>query len=386
MRRGEGVTHTVFSISLPRGFITVTLAVLPVISMLAAVPALAQDTAPTRTACNPLSGDAATRTASGTANANDAACATVAAAVQAVLGTRTTAEPSPEAGEAQPTGEVAIELPPADFPSTNEQGFTYALEASLAADFSEAPLDAEVYRIDAAVPTEADVAALVTSLGITGAVESRGGDVFVASGDGDLFVTPTLIQYLSPPVAATDDPLPADDEAIILARDWLQRTGLIEPDMGEGEIIPQSSDTGRTFVQFRPVEPGRILAAYPSIVVTLGPGGAVLEARVQWPTVVVYELYRLRDAELAWRDVELGRAYIEAPLEGSGIEPATLIEGTVTYDRIEVGYTTSGLPGGDQFLQPVFIFSGEVVPVDSEESYPISAYVPALPDSGAPVG
>ncbi len=383
------------SLTLPMRVFLIAVTCSLLLSPVAAWPVAAQDEVPTAAACNPFSGDAATRTASGEASASDVACATAAAAVQAAIATRPATgagtiepseEPSAPADESQPTGEVAVELPPADFPSTNEQGYTYALEASLTAEFSAVPLDSPVYRIEAEVPTEEEVSELVASLDITGAVESRGGDVFVASGDGDLFVTPTLIQYLAPPVDESDEPLPSAGEATALARDWLQRTGLIEPDLGEGEIITQSTDAGRIFVQFRPIEPERILAAYPSIVVTLGPGGATLEARVQWPTVSVYDLYRLRDAESAWRDVESGRAYIEAPLEDSGIEPASLVEGTVTYDRIDIGYTTSGLPGGDQFLQPVFIFSGEVVPSGAEVPYPISAYVPALPDSGAPVG
>ena len=383
------------SVSLPRRAIVVLFAVTLVLAASWPNDLRAQESAPTSAACNPFSGDAATRTASGTATASDTACATAAAAVQAALGTRTsgpsatadpTAETEDDGDEAQPTGEVAVELPPADFPSTNEQGYTYELAASLTAELSTVPLDAPVYRIEVTEPTEEVVTELATSLGISGAVESRGGDVFVASGNGELFVTPTLTQYVGPPSAASDAPLPEGDAAVTAAREWLQQTSLIEPDLGEGQILTQSPDAGRLIVQFRPLEPPRILAAYPSIDVTLGPGGTVLEARVQWPTVLVYDLYRLRDAESAWRDVESGRAYIEAPLEGSGIEGGSLIEGTVTYDRVEVGYTSSGVPGGDQFLQPVFIFSGEVVPAGSDIPYPISSYVPALPDSGAPVG
>lgn len=343
----------------------------------ASAPAMAQST----DACRPLS----TEEASDATRVPDIedACATAAAIINAALGERSA---TPGATPAQvPAGEVAVRLPPADIPSTNERGYSYQLEASLSASLDNVPEDAPVYRLVSEQVTKSEVAALAERLGLTGEVEVRGDDVFAVSGNGDLFVAGSLIQYLAIPSPEPGE-LPSDEQAVTAARDWLVGTGLAPPDLGSGEIVTRSSEVNRVVVQFAPIQPERLLAAYPTVVVTLGSSGQVVEARVQWPTIERHDLYRLRPAESAWRDVEAGRAYIEAPLEGADIEQGSEITGTVLYDEISVGYTTSGPPGGEQYLQPVFIFSGQLTPEGTTESYPVSAYVPALPSSGTPVG
>ena len=60
-----------------------------------------------------------------------------------------------------------------------------------------------------------------------------------------------------------------------------------------------------------------------------------------------------------------------------------IVKGKATYSTIEIGYTTAGLPGGDQYLQPVYIFVGRFVPEGSDSSYRIRAYVSAVANSGA---
>ncbi|HEV2107526.1 MAG TPA: hypothetical protein VGR16_04635 [Thermomicrobiales bacterium] len=361
----------------------IRLAIILMIALLGYSPyASAQDGGSSTQACSPLAGegeeDEATR-----APEVEAACATAAAIITAALETRNgTPDASPEV---EPSGEVAVRLPPANIPSTNERGYNYQLEAALSADLNAVRLDAPVYRLVTEPMTESEVAAMAQQLGITGDVESRGGDVYAVSGNGELFVTPGLAQYLAP---HSDEPgeLPADEQAVVIARDWLMETGLAPPDLGPGHVITRSPEAGRVLVQFDPLQPERLLAAYPSILVTLGNSAEIVEARVQWPEIEQHDLYRLRTAESAWRDVEAGRAYIEAPLEGGGFEQGSEILGTALYDDIAIGYTTSGPPGGEQFLQPVYIFSGQLTPEGSLESYPIAAYVPALPSSGTPAG
>jgi hypothetical protein len=332
-------------------------------------------------ACLPLSGEEASD-ATRAPDIEDA-CATAAAIINAALGERG-ATPGATPAEV-PAGEVAVSLPPADIPSTNERGYSYQLEASLSASLDNVPVDAPVYRLVTEQITESEVAALAERLDLTGDVEVRGDDVFAVSGNGDLFVAGNLIQYLAIPSPEPGE-LPSDEQAVTAARDWLVETGLAPPDLGSGEVVTRSSEVNRVVVQFDPIQPERLLAAYPTVVVTLGSGDQVVEARLQWPTIERHDLYRLRPAESAWRDVEAGRAYIEVPLEGADIEQGSEITGTVLYDEIAIGYTTSGPPGGEQYLQPVFIFSGQLTPEGSTESYPASAYVPALPSSGTPVG
>jgi len=44
------------------------------------------------------------------------------------------------------------------------------------------------------------------------------------------------------------------------------------------------------------------------------------------------------------------------------------------------------VPGENQYLQPVFVFSGELTAEGSDQSFPITAYVPAIVNSQQPVG
>ncbi len=286
---------------------------------------------------------------------------------------------------AVPTGEITEQLPPPDMPSANEEGYTFDLGATLTADFDAVPSEAPVYALERPEPTKNDTRALAERLKIDGEVEDRGNGVFVVSGDGQLFVTPDLIQYLSAADLPKGD-LPDDEEAITTAREWLRHTELAPPDLGEGTVASRTEESDRIVVLFTPVEPERLLAGYPSITVSLGPEGVVLEAASRWATITQQDLYRLESAEDAWFSVEANQVYIEAELDGSGLPQGAQVEGTVEYTDIDLAYTTAGPPGREQFLTPVFVFTGRLSLDGRKESYPISAYVPALADSGAPVG
>ncbi len=84
--------------------------------------------------------------------------ATAEAAAQA---SPTSIAPAPT--ESAEAGEVTQALPGADIPSTNVQGFSFNLEASLAADLAAVVTEAPVYRLNA---TEYDAEA-VTALAAT---------------------------------------------------------------------------------------------------------------------------------------------------------------------------------------------------------------------------
>jgi hypothetical protein len=139
-------------------------------------------------------------------------------------------------------------------------------------------------------------------------------------------------------------------------------------------------------VLFAPVEPEMLLAAYPSITVSLGPGGNVVEASKRWAKIEPADKYQLRSPDDAWQDIQSGQAYIETDLAGSDLPAGADITGTVTYNDITIGYTTAGPPNGIQYLEPVFVFRGRLRVEGQDGTYPIKAYVPALANSGAPVG
>jgi hypothetical protein len=88
----------------------------------------------------------------------------------------------------------------------------------------------------------------------------------------------------------------------------------------------------------------------------------------------------------AWQLVSSGQAYLSPDLSDAGIDPGSDVKGRVTFSSISIAYATAGPPGGRQFLQPIYVFEGRIRPEGDERTYPITAYVSALSNSGAPVG
>jgi hypothetical protein len=295
--------------------------------------------------------------------------------------------PTPGGGSGSPASgsEVTVELPPPDLPTTNEQGYTFDLKASLKADLDKVPKEAPVYELRRS-PLSVDAAqALADKLGIGQKVTDRGDGTFEAAGNGQLFVSAELVQYFSP--AKTDDgKLPEDQEAVAFARDWLRTAGILPPDLGNGRVVSRIEETKRLIIVFGPAEPADVLAAYPSISVTLGPKGTVTEASLRWASVVRTDIYQLMPARQAWQTVESGQAYIDAELAKANLDPGADVKGRVTFSDIAIAYSTSGPPGGKQYLQPIYVFTGKLKIDDKDGSYVVRAYVPALANSGAPVG
>jgi hypothetical protein len=305
-----------------------------------------------------------------------------------VLGTTVPVDATPTDsadGTPEPSGEVAEQLPPPDLPTTSEQGFTFDLRATLKADVDNVPTEASVYELEREMMSESEAQELADKLKIGGELEERGDDSFTVSGEGQLFISPDVIQYQSGEAPA-DGNLPSDDEAIRTAREWLRKSGLTPPDLGDGRVVSRVEQAKLVVVIFAPVEPENLLAAYPSITVTLGPEAEIVEASKRWADIHPADTYQLRSADDAWKDIQSGQAYIEAELTGAGLEAGADVTGTVTYNDISIGYTTAGPPDGNQYLEPVFVFRGRVRVEGQEKTYPIKAYVPALANSGAPVG
>jgi hypothetical protein len=305
-----------------------------------------------------------------------------------VLGTTVPVSPTP-AGEGDKTpeasGEVAEKLPPPDLPTTSQQGYTFNLDASLKAETKKVPTEAPVYEMNRNKMTKAQAQKLADKLKIGAKVKARGKDGFTASGDGELFISPDVIQYQSGN-EPKEGKLPTDDDAIANARKWLRGSGLTPPDLGEGKVVSRVEQANVVVVIFTPVEPDGLLAAYPSITVTMGPKGTVVEASKRWADIQPGDTYQLRSAEDAWKDIQAGEAYIEADLTDADFPAGADVSGSVTYNDISIGYTTAGPPGGTQYLEPVFVFKGRVRIEGKDGTYAIRAYVPALANSGAPVG
>ena len=193
--------------------------------------------------------------------------------------------PTAEPGGDDASGEVTVELPPPDLPTSNEQGYTFDLDVSLNADLDAVAREAAVYELRRPEVTIDDAQELADRLQIGAEASDRGDGSFEASGDGQLYVSTELIQYFSP-AEVGDGALPDDEQAIAFGRDWLRVAGLLPPDMGNGKVVSRVEETKRVIVLFGPAEPENVLAAYPSIAVTVGPEGVVTEASLRWANVV----------------------------------------------------------------------------------------------------
>ena len=290
--------------------------------------------------------------------------------------------PTPASGDT----ELSSELPPPDLPTSNVEGFTFDLRVSLRADLEGVAREAAVYELVREEPTTESVGKLAQGLGIDGNVEDRGDGSFTVSGDGELFVTLDVVQFFSSADVAEGE-LPSDERAVSTVKDWLRKSKLLPPDIGDGEVVTRIEDASRLIVEFGPAEPVNVLAAYPSITVTMAADGTVLEAAIRWANIVRADVYQLMEIEQAWQMIESNQAFLDPELSEAGLPGGTEVRGRATFSEIEIAYATSGPPGGRQYLQPVYVFSGRVrVEGDDERTFPMTAYVPALANSGAPVG
>lgn len=284
------------------------------------------------------------------------------------------------------SSETTTQLPAADLPTMNQQGLVFELESTYDGAFTELPEEAPVYAMRFPEIDIERAKSVAENLGVEGEVETDGNGTFQAEGEkGNLYITQGMMQFISSQEVPGGE-LPPDEQAIAFAREWLRRVWLLPADVGEGKVVTRIDNPPRIIVSFQPVTPAPLLSASPNITVTLGPDGAVLESSYRWAEVSQSDLYQLRGTQAAWAEVESKRSYLETLLPSDQFEPGTTVAGTAIYDQVSIAYTSSGVPGEQQYLQPVYVFTGRVTPEGSDESYPITSYVPALINSQQPVG
>lgn len=291
-----------------------------------------------------------------------------------------TVEPPPDG-----SSELAPQLPAADLPTMNEQGYVFEITSTLTASLDSLPQTASVFNMNALTYDATQAQQFADQLGIGQPVTDNGGGSFSASGNGRLFVSPGLVQYIS---AATveDGALPGDTESIAFAREWLRQSNLLPADIGEGRIEAKVASPARVIVSFRPAQPTPLLSSIPGISVTIGPTGTILEASIRWATLAAGETYQLVSGSIAWSDVENRRSYVNVSLPAEQFPGGAVVRGTAEYTSAAITYTSSGIPGEQQYLQPVIVFSGRLTPEGSTSTYAITAYVPGLINSNQPVG
>lgn len=284
------------------------------------------------------------------------------------------------------TSETGAELPAADLPSMNQEGHRFELSSTFEGSFDGVPTDAPVYRMELLEYSLEQVQDLAERLGVDGDVNELGGGTFSAQArDAQLHVTQGRVQYMSLGAAEEGD-LQGDDAAISTGREWLREKALLPGDVGEGSVLNRSDEPQRIIVGFQPVQPSPLISSTPNVTVTMGPNGQVLEATNSWARLSQDVVYQLRGADFAWQEVESRRAWVDASLPTDQFAPGTTIGGSVVYTQLSLAYTTSGIPGENQYLQPVYVFHGELTPDGSESRFQVKAYVAALINSNQPVG
>ncbi len=281
--------------------------------------------------------------------------------------------------------ERTAQLPPADLPTMNEQGFVFELESSFTGSSDQVPAEAPVYAMSQTTFDAASAGAIAARLSIDGELRDQGGGTFTGEGNGSLFIAPGLVQYISD-AAVPEGNLPDDGEAVAFAREWLRQTQMLPADVGEGTVVARVENPPRVIVSFKPILPERLLSADPSLTVTMGVNAAILEASFRWAELSAADTYQLRGADAAWTEVAERRSYLQVAIPPDTIAPGSTITGTASYTDVALAYTSSGIPGEQQYLQPIFVFSGTLTPDGSTESFPIEAYVPGLINSRQPVG
>ncbi len=296
----------------------------------------------------------------------------------------TVAQDATEAPTSSGESELAPQLPSVDLPTMNAMSYRFELDSTWDGS-GGTPKELPVYTFSPVNYTEEQVQQIAETLGIEGEITSQGDGIFTIVGDGSIYTTPGLLQYVSS-AEAPDEDLPGDSEAIASAREWLRTSNLLPANSGDGEIAATIETPARKIVAFKPSNPSPLLATTPGITVTVGPGGTVLEARISWANIEQGDMFRLRGEQDAFTEISSRQSYLDVTLPEDQFPQGSLINGTASYDTVSIAYSTSGAVGEQQYLQPVYVFEGSVKPEGSEESFAITAYVPAIVTGLQPVG
>lgn len=284
------------------------------------------------------------------------------------------------------TDSAAANLPAVDLPSMNEQGHSFAVSSTFTGSFTTVPETAPIYTMSYDDVTAESISERAGKLGLEGEVTEIGANTYSMQTDmGSIYATRGQIQYISS--AANDDgDLPDDAGAQAAAREWLRTQSLLPANVGDGRVITRVDDAARVIVIFQPKDPSPLISATPNMTVVVGRNGAVLEYTDSWANLAPGDVYQLRGGESAWAEVESRRAWLDATLPTDQFEPGTVVGGSVAYTGVTLAYSSSGIPGQVQYLQPVYVFAGNLTADGVDGSFPVNSYVPALISANQPVG
>ena len=275
------------------------------------------------------------------------------------------------------------DLPPAILPSggvSQSLTLTYELGMSL----TDLPASSWVYLLEWPIYSLEEVQAIAQQLGLFAEVVEEGVGVYRVSADsGTLFVSPAEIVYASADFEPSGDLLD-DATAIQVAAGWLATSGFTGGNADGGTVVSHDDELGRTVVDFRPVEPVPNLAPTPSATLTVGPGGAVMEARIHWPSNLVASEYGLRPPNELWQLMIEGYGVLDA--DTSALSAGPPWTGAATITDYTFAYTLAGSPANQQFLVPLLVFLGEATINETGEVISVEIAVPSVYQQAGPLG
>lgn len=295
-----------------------------------------------------------------------------------------TPTPSPTEAQVEPTPAIGAfgPLPPGNMASGSATGQALDLTYHLDMSKSAIPGSAAAYQLSPRQWSQGTVSGIASSLDIGGDVTSQGSNSYSASGSGgSLFVSGNTLQYSSGSAATpTAGSLPAAEVLVQQARQWLVNHQILTSNVGSGYVSNENSANAQATVVIQPADPSNLLGLTPSASVTLNAGGDVLQANVQWPAGLTPSNYGFRSANSLWDDVTSGRSYVQI---GQGAPSGTLT-GDVSITSASVAYTSATGQGGQQYLVPLVVFSGQGS--FQGTSVAISVYVSAVNAQLSPRG
>lgn len=281
-----------------------------------------------------------------------------------------------------PDGEFG-DLPAALLPSGGASG-ALTLNYELGMSLTDLPVSSWVYALEWPIYSLDEVAIAAENLGLLGEVVEQGVGVYRVDADsGSLFVSPTETVYSAASFEVSGD-LPDDAGAIQMSAAWLSASGFTGSNMDGGTVVSRDDELGRIVVVFRPVEPVPNLAPSPSATVTIGPGGTVLEVRVNWPSSLGGAEYALRPPDELWQLLIEGYGYLSADL--SGVAASGALSGTAVISDYSFAYTLAGSPANQQYLVPLVVFLGSATIDQTGDVIPVEIAVPSVNQQAGPLG
>lgn len=164
--------------------------------------------------------------------------------------------------------------------------------------------------------------------------------------------------------------LPSDDEVVKAARKYLNSIGINTEEftsVGVGSSTENNKIVRKSAYFYRQLQGYEVLGAS-RLVVDIGPGNKIEGIAKYFRETEAYKVYKLKSPSEAVSELMHGRAQFQVP---------NLITGeAAVYEMHLAYYGAPGIVSEQHFLQPVFVFNGEIT--TNEGSVPFNALVPAV--------